>query len=643
MYFRSTFLYICIFLLYSASAPCTDTRETEVSFERMGPFGGDVRSLLIDVHKPSVVYLGTSSGKIFKSLDGGDSWNALFPGIGKNGYVVDTLAQHPNDPDHIYAGAWDLHSEGGGLYESRDGGITWTPIVLPQAYAAVRGLSICKSDPSRMIVGTLEGAYVTSDGGHIWKKVGGGELQKARSVAIDPNDYRFLYVGTWRLAYRSNNFGRTWSRVDKGMPLDSDIFSISISPEDPRVVYSSACSGVYRSTNMAQTWTRLRVLPDRFNIRAHVVAIDPTNDRRIYVGTIEGLFVSDNEGRTWTRLTSKEVIINEIQIDPGNNRHILVGTEYDGVLQSKDGGRTWKESNIGFVHKKISWILPDPVSSGRFIAGLLSGAGGLYLYDDQASKWTLSQIEPGMRILSFLILPRDHGKLAGTTQGVYWEPKGSNRWIKLKGSIGKCTVFSLELDPSNPVIYAGTDQGIYRTSISAMDFRMPPGYRFSPKAWCISAPQTSPGLVYAGTSLGLLRSWDQGTTWNVISAYGLPDRAIIGALAVSPSNKDRLFVGTSAGLFESQNGGIHWKRAGDRRMEGEVSSVVFLDDSGNRILSADKTTGGVFYSKDGGESWDRISSPEHESPIYCIVKDPKQLSRVYIGTQSDGVYRFNLP
>jgi photosystem II stability/assembly factor-like uncharacterized protein len=608
MYFRRAFLYIFIILLYRASAFCTDVRDTHVRFEHVGPFGGDVRSLLIDAKRSNIVYLGTSSGKIFKSLDGGDFWKALSPGIGKNGYVVDTLVQHPLEPDHIYAGAWDLHSEGGGLFESKNGGATWTPVQLPKASAAVRGLAICKSEPSRMIVGTLQGAYVSADGGHEWKKVGGDELQKSRSVAIDPSDYRFLYVGTWRLAYKSEDFGKTWRRLDKGMPLDSDVFSIAISSQNSRVVYSSACSGVYRSENRAQRWTRLRVLPGRFTIRAHIVIIDPSNYRRIYSGTTEGLYVSNDTGRTWTRLTSKNVVVNEIQIDPKNSRRILIGTEYDGILQSENEGRTWKESNNGFVHKKVSWILPDPVSSGRFVAGVVSGGGGLYFYDEKAASWTLSQIEPGMRILSYLILPDDHGRLAGTTQGVYWQTNHSDRWKKLSGSIARRTVYSLELDPYNPVIYAGTDQGIYRTSLSAMNFRMPPGYRFSPKAWCITAPQTDPGLVYAGTSLGLLRSWDRGTTWNLISAYGLPERAVIGAIAVSPSDKDHLFAGTSAGLFESLNGGVHWKKAGDRRMEGEVPSVVFLDDSGRRILAADKTSGGIFYSKDGGENWEKISS-----------------------------------
>jgi photosystem II stability/assembly factor-like uncharacterized protein len=620
-------------LVNSQSAP---------QFKRLGPFGGDVRSLLIDAHQPSIVYLGTSSGRIFKSSDAGDSWTPLYPGIGKNKYVIDTLIQHPVEPDRIYAGAWDLHSNGGGLFESRDAGLSWAPMAIPKASSAIRGLAICRSKPDYMIAGTLDGAYISQDGGRAWRKVGGNELQKAESVAIDPLDPRFLYVGTWRLSYRSSDFGKTWTLVNRGMPLDSDVFSITINQQDPATVYSSACSGVYRSTNRIQSWKRLRLLPGRFTIRAHLVYIDPMDPRRVYAGTTEGLFVSQTSGESWTRITSGSTVVNAIQVDPQNNRRILLGTEYQGILLSDDGGRNWKESNNGFVHKQISWIKPSSINADRFIAGVLSGGGGWYSYDAQSLKWTLSQIEPGMRILSFLELPNELGRIAGTSQGVYWQKINSDHWTKLKGSIAKRTIYSLELDPGNLVVYAGTDQGIYRASLPGMDFRLPPGYRLSPQAWCISAPETTKGVVYAGTSLGLLRSRDRGTIWNVVSAYGLPERVTIEAIAVSPANKEHFFAGTSTGLYESTNGGVYWHRAGDGGMGLSVTSVLFLDDSGERILVADKNSGGIFYSQNGGTNWEKISSPEYESPVYCLVKDPMLASRVYIGTGSEGIYSLSL-
>jgi photosystem II stability/assembly factor-like uncharacterized protein len=614
-----------------------------VRLEAIGPFGGDVRSLLIDSQNSNNVFLGTSNGRIFKSADAGESWSPLYPGLGEADYVIDTLIQHPNNPDKIYAGAWDLHSDGGGLFESTNAGLSWMRVMLPHPFSAIRGMSICLQKPSHMIVGTLDGPYVSEDGGGSWKKVGGIDLQKAESVAIDPEDCRTLYVGTWRLGYKSNDFGKSWKRVDMGMPLDSDVFSISISRKMPAIIYSSACSGVYRSINGAQSWTRLRLLPDRFTIRAQVVSIDPIDQHKLYSGTTEGLFASTNDGQSWTRLTTNDVTVNAIQIDPKNNRRILIGTEYQGVLLSENGGRTWKESNSGFIRKQISWIIPDSTKPGNFIVGVLSGSGGLGYYNDQSKTWTLSQIEPGMRVLSFLVLPNNRGKLAGTTKGLYLQQDSSDRWTKLTGSIAKRTVYSLSMDTQNPIVYAGTDQGIYRASLDTLNFRIPPGYRFSPQAWCIAAPKASPGIVYAGTSLGLLRSYDRGTTWSVISAYGLPERVAIETLAVSPLNKEHLFAGTSVGLFESRNGGVYWNRVADRGVGGHILSILFLDNSGNRILAAEKVSGGLSYSKDAGQSWDRISSPRFKSAVYCLTRDPEQPSRIYVGTQSEGVYVLEFP
>lgn len=644
MHFRRYVLIVCIVLLFCLISAGSENDILGARFERMGPFGGDVRSLLTDAWRPEITYLGTSNGMIFKSSDSGHTWSLLYPGIGRQGLVIDTLVQHPSERNHIFAGAWDLKSDGGGLFESRDAGLTWKQVALPNPSPAIRGLSICRSKPAYMITGTLEGPYVTADGGRTWRQVGGNDLQKAESVAIDPKDFQTLYVGTWRLGYRSSDFGKTWTRVDKGMPLDSDVFSISIDPENPAIVYSSACSGVYRSGNGARLWTRLRLVPGRFTVRAHLVHIDPAKRGRVYSGTTEGLFVSNNDGKTWNRLTSSGVVVNALQVNPENNQQILLGTEYQGVMRSEDGGRTWKNSNNGFIHHQISWIVPKGGNPGGLVAGLGSGSGGMYSFNPEEDGWSQSQISAGMRIHAFLVLPEKRGKLAGTARGLYWQPGEGAPWTKMKGSIAKRAVYSLALDARNPVVYAGTDQGIYRSSLAtpALDFRLPPGYRLSPQVWCLTAPGTGTGLVFAGSSLGLLRSRDRGTIWNVVSTWGLPGRTAIESIAVSPTDDKHMFAGTTVGLYESTNGGVHWRRAGNDAMGVHIPSVIFLDDSGRKIMAADRTAGGVFYSEDGGQAWKKIS-PEHKPPVTCLALDPEQPARIYLGTLYDGVYSLDLP
>jgi len=643
MFFRLFFPCITVLILaFHPTADGSEIHNTSFQFERLGPYGGDVRALLIDSKRPNIIYLGSSSGKIFKSVNSGDSWIPLRPGIGRNGYVIDTLVQHPTIPDQIYAGAWDLHSDGGGLFQSMDAGLSWVRIPLPQTSSAVRGFAICRNSPGRMIVGTLTGVFVSEDGGASWVKVDDTLMQKAESVAIDPEDYRILYVGTWRLGYKSEDFGRTWKLMNKGMPLDSDIFSITVDSRNPNVVYAGACSGAYYSNNRAAAWKRLKVRGDKFTIRAHIMLVDPSVPNRVYAGTTEGLYVSNNSGGGWKRLTGPEISINAVQVDPEDSRHILIGTEYRGILKSEDEGGSWKESNNGFIHQKISWIIPDPEATGKFIGGLHSGEGGMVHFSSESRSWKLSNVKSGMRIFSFLILPEHLGRLAGTSEGIYWQPFRSSTWNKLDGLISKRTIYSLELDSSSRIVYAGTDRGIYRTSVEKLNFRLPSNSRFSPKVWSFLSPASSPDIVYAGTTLGLLRSWDKGTTWHVLSASGLPDRVVIRSLAVSPSDSGYILAATSVGLYESKNGGIHWKKADNGGMGVDIASVLFMDDAGNTILAADRTSGGVFHSIDGGRSWGKLYSSEHDSPVNSLFKDPEQPFRVLMGTQSDGVYQLSL-
>jgi photosystem II stability/assembly factor-like uncharacterized protein len=616
-------------------------------FERLGPFGGDVRSLLVDANNPAMVYLGTSDGQIFKSTDGGASWNLLVPGIGQRKFVIDTLVQHPVEPDVLYAGAWDLRSNGGGLFESRDAGLTWTRLALPQQSSSVRDLAICRSKPSYMVVGTLDGVYVSDDAGKKWRRVGRDVpgLRNVKSIAIHPRDPRILFGGTFRLPYRSTDFGKTWTRIEQGMYFDSDVFSITVDAQNPEVLFAGACSGIYRSINRGESWTRLRVVPKRFTVRTHVVYIDPFNSHWIYAGTTEGLFLTRDRGQTWKSLTSRALTVNAIQVDPKNNRKIMIATDDQGVLRSDDGGETWKESNLGFVHRQISRIMPDPETSGQFLTGVVSDGskGGLFVFNKHGQWLPLtSQIATGgLEILSFLSLPGERGRLAGTARGLHWEKPGSKLWAKVPGDIARAVVNDLVLDPSNEWIYAATNEGVFRADIETVEFQRPPALRFKPNVLTLAVVPGTPPAIYAGTNFGVMRSSDQGIKWEIVS-NGLPYRSGVECLAVSPANRQHIFAGTVAGLFETLDEGVSWRKVRDGRLGVEVPAVIFLDSAGKRIMAADRTFGGVFLSEDGGVRWEKVAAAEFASPVRSLARDPARPQDFYLGTQSEGVYRLRL-
>ncbi len=629
----------------SVSAAVSDSPDAH--FERLGPFGGEVRSLLISPHDSSRVYLGTSDGQLFESGDGGHSWAPIFPGLDRREFVVDTLVAHPTESDHIYAGGWDLRSDGGALLQSTDGGGSWNAVKLPQGAAAVRDFAICRKDPRYQIVGTLRGAFVTSDGGIRWHRVlgGTGGVQNIESVAIDPQDPRHLFVGTWRLSYRSSDSGRTWTRAERGMPLDSDVFSIDVDPRNPDVVYAGACSGVYRSSNRAASWTRLRLLPDRFTVRSHQVSIDPVDPHRVYVGTTEGLFVSNDDGQKWKRVTASDLTVNAIQVDPRDNRKVLLGTGGEGVLRSEDGGSTWKESNAGFIHRQISRILPDRDVSRHIYTGIVSDGsrGGYFEFDEKDRRWTpvTAGLAAETELRSFLSLPGKSWRLAGTGRGAYLQRSPTSAWAPMAGPIGKLPVNDFAYDPAATWIYAATDEGVYRARPDELFFRGAVASPLRPRVWALAVSHSSPAVIYGASSLGVIRSRDQGMLWEVVS-YGLPARARIECLAISPAEKGHLLAGTVAGLYETRDEGWNWQRASDPRLGVDVPSVIFLGPGGKSIMAADNTNGGVFLSSDGGLRWNRIESALYASPVRYLAQDPECNSRVYVGTSSEGVYLLQL-
>jgi photosystem II stability/assembly factor-like uncharacterized protein len=620
----------------------------EARFERLGPHGGTVRSLLISPANGKIVYLGTSDGQLFKSFDGGVSWGLLYPGIAQRQVVIDTIVEYPRNENHIYAGGWDLRSDGGGLFESKDGGRSWQQVPLPKASVAVRGFAICHGEPANMIAGTLAGVFLTSDGGLTWRQVG-AEIEAFRqveSVAIDPVDPRRLLIGTWHLGYRSNDSGATWTQNDRGMIPDSDVFSIAIDPRDTKNVFASACTGLYRSIDRGTSWRRLKVFPNSFLVRALTVYIDPGNSELVYGGTTEGLFVSRNSGQNWNRITRTDLTVNTIQVDPANNKVILLGTEFYGIMRSEDGGVSWTESNTGFVNRSIARIVPDYSTPGRFLVGENSEGrtGGFHVYDAARGEWaSIGEREvPGEGMLSLLVLPGERGRIVGTAHGAYLQSAGSGAWTRLPGPIGTLAVYDLAADREGTWIFAGTNDGVYRAAPADLSFAKPPGYRLIPRVFSLLTAQDGSGRIFAGTHMGVLCSDDSGATWR-IQSDGIPDHTLVHCLISSPAAANHFFAGTSAGLYESKDGGNSWKAMRDGRLGRDISSVIFLGGNGAHIMAADNTSGGVFWSEDSGLTWARIESSEFSSPVRCLAQDLLQPATVYLGTGTEGIYRLRLP
>ncbi len=381
-----------------------------------------MRSLAADPHDHSHLFLGTVTGWIYESRNGGGDWKRL-AWIGKrDDLALDSIVVDSANPKHILVGAWVLGSHDGGLFISNDGGVSWESQADMRGQS-VRALEAAPSDPNTLVAGTLTGVYRSTDGGKHWQLIspeGSQELHEVESIAIDPADPKIIYAGTWHLPWKTTDGGEHWANIKQGVIDDSDVFSIILDPKDPSVVYASACSGIYKSQNGGEKFQKVQGIPSTAR-RTRVLMQDPQNLNIVFAGTTEGLFRTGDSGATWIRTTGPEIIVNDVYVDPSNTNRVLIATDRGGVLASNDGGYSFLPTNNGFSARQITSYIGDAAQPANIYVGVVNDKawGGVFFSDNGGLTW--SQRSAGLNGQDVFSLGQasDGTVLAGTGHGIY--------------------------------------------------------------------------------------------------------------------------------------------------------------------------------------------------------------------------------
>src|ERR1700722_346007 len=115
----------------------------------LGPYGGDARSIVADPRNSSHLFMGTATGWVFESVDGGNTWTRLAQ-IGKrNDLMIDRILTDPMRPKRLLVGAWIVDHPDGGLFISDDGGQTWYDQAEMHGQS-VRSMTRSLSDPNTL-------------------------------------------------------------------------------------------------------------------------------------------------------------------------------------------------------------------------------------------------------------------------------------------------------------------------------------------------------------------------------------------------------------------------------------------------------------------------------------------------------------
>jgi photosystem II stability/assembly factor-like uncharacterized protein len=600
----------------------------------LGPEGGDVRSLAYDPRNPDHLFLGTSTGTLFLSEDGGHSW-ARFAHLGGDDYVLDHMVIDPKNPKHIYVSAWSVDSQqAGDIFRSHDGGKTWE--VLPAMHGkSIRALAIAPSDSKVLAAGALDGVYRSKDGGNNWERISAArenEVKNIESIAIDPKDPNVVYAGTWHLAWKTPDGGASWQHINKGMIDDSDVFSIIVDSSDPSVVFASACSGIYKSESAGELFHKIPGIPFSAR-RTRVLKQDPSNPATVYAGTTEGLWKTTDAGKSWKRISNPEVVVNDVMVDPRNSQRVLLATDRGGVLASDDGGLSFTASNHGYSHRYVAAILADKDDPNTIVVGVVNDKelGGVFASHDGGQHWTQKSAGLGGRDVFTLKQAGNGALVAGTNQGVYTLDRNASDWRPINTVINeKTSVRPAKLGAKKASMAART---VVR---SVLDARVN-DIEITPKRWL------------AATSAGLFSSADQGKSWSGGPVLGKSDFVSVqanGDLLAAATRTDVLFskdngaswrqtptasymtsirdvavtpegqilVASREGAFRSSDGAT-WQHLASGLPDKDINSITY-DDGSRRLLATSTATSVVFVSRDGGRTWRR--GPDAGYPLRRI-------------------------
>lgn len=369
--------------VYAATTPDGVLRSTDggATWESInqGIANTQVSSLVIDAQAPYTLYAGAFANNVHRSVDRALTWAAAENGV-DGFYGIPALAVDPQNPLVVYAG---IEFIGGTVFKSLDGGVSWDVSDVGLEGFAVQSLAIDPASPATVYAGTVNGGvYKSTDFGTSWVTFA-NELENgsAYALAIDPRDPQTLYAGTVDGIYKSTDGGVTWAASNAGIPSQvflPQIVSLVLDPSNPDVVYAGGEGGAYKSTDGAANWVQLDLFAD-----LNALAIDPQIPSILYAGGRDGAWRSTDGGATWAAFDAGLAghWVLSLAVDPGDPTYVYAGTANGGVFVR----RVISEQPILGLHggrfqASVTWRdFGGEVGSGNVAAVLTESTGGTEL------------------------------------------------------------------------------------------------------------------------------------------------------------------------------------------------------------------------------------------------------------------------
>ncbi len=562
-----------------------------------------VQTIAIDPTSPSTLYAGTltpdgvESVGIFKSTDGAASWAPINEGLidpltGISPLDVWSLAIDPKNPSTILAGS--RFSE---IFKSVDGGQTWQSKTFG-GFSLALETSAFQFDPSnssRVLAATSRGLVRSTDGGESWSSFGNAN-NSFYTLVTDPSSATTLYAGNINGSgiFKSTDSGAHWTTINKGLPSNQGatgalplVLGFGVDPAHPATVYAGTYgNGLYRSTDGGSNWSSVNTgmrtayvtalafepatllaatlgggvyqsadgggtwAPSNAGLDvgiANSLLSDPAAPVTVYAALFDGVYRSSDGGGTWEAINSGLPVapVSALASRPGTPRTLLAATLGGGVFKSTDGGGTWSASAQGLTDSFVSWIVVDPTNSLTLYAGTdhsSSASQRVFKSTDGGGTWTQTGLDAGQFPITFLAVnPANASQVIAISENAlgYYQSLDSGKTWKTVTTDSNCGgVNTIFFDPAGSILSVGCTTGLCRSSDGGKTWTLTPvGPLASVETFLIDP--SSPSTIYAGASPaviggtgGVFRSLDGGQTWQALGT-GLSDAAVT-SLALDP-------------------------------------------------------------------------------------------------------------
>jgi photosystem II stability/assembly factor-like uncharacterized protein len=607
-------------------------------FQFVGPAsGGRIASISGVPGDTAIWYLGSASGGVWKSVDGGHSFGPIFDK--EPVQAIGALAVASSDHNIVWAGtgeAWairDADVMGDGIYKSTDAGMTWQHMGLDQT-GRIGRIIVNPTDADIVYVCALgrttgpqqeRGVYRTMDGGKSWTRVlFVDENTGCSGLTLDPHNPAVLFAGMWEVQmhtyaeygggpssgiYVTRDSGTTWTHVqDAGLPHEPlGKIDVAVAPSASNRVYAliqTADQGsVWRSDDGGHAWhvvSHNRLLIGRAGYYIHLVVNSGNADELLLANS--SFFKSIDGGRTWETMPWGGDN-HDIWMDPISPDHF--GLTYDGGASvTSDHGRTLTRiaiPNAQMYHVAVDNQVPYWVYGNRQDDGTMRGPS-----DAVEAPSAFGET----RIVSFdssAMRETGRGGRGGRGGGGFGGRggfgAGFTRTATWDHNLGGCESGFTIPDPTDPNIVWAT---CYASEVTRYDARTGLARSVSPQIHTLDfAPNqakyrchwTPPlaidpfdhNTVYYGCQV-IFKTSNGGQSWSVIS----PDL----------STRDTSRIVSSGGLVGDNLG----------QFAGEVVFAIAPSSIQRGLVWAGTNDGKVWYTRDGGQTWNDVSKNVHMPP-----------------------------